>query len=95
MTCGASHFLVYEIAKSLQDRAIELFNLGGTEPQNTGLARFKAGFGTTTVELGAARFFLGSSVHQRCLTVARWLRHGRGFRGMRAHVHPLGRTARP
>jgi hypothetical protein len=95
MACGASHFLVYEIAKSLQDQTIELFNLGGAEPQNAGLARFKAGFGTTTVELAATRFFLGSRVHQRCLTVARVLRHGIGFRDMRPGVHLSGRTARP
>jgi lipid II:glycine glycyltransferase (peptidoglycan interpeptide bridge formation enzyme) len=89
MACGASHFLVYEIAQSLQNRAIELFNLGGTEPQNAGLARFKAGFGTTTVALEAATFFLGSPVQRRCIMMARLLRHGMRFKGMSPNVHPL------
>jgi hypothetical protein len=95
MACGASHFLVYEIAKSLQDRAIELFNLGGTEPQNVGLARFKAGFGASQVELEAAGFFVGSRAQKKIIMAARLLRHGIRLRSRGEHVHPLGRTARP
>lgn len=72
--CGASHFLVYEVANRLRERAIDLFNLGGAEPHNTGLARFKAGFGTGTVELEAARFFSGSAAQKRILMTAAYLR---------------------
>jgi hypothetical protein len=80
MACGASHFLVHEITRSLQGRNIELFNFGGAEPQNTGLARFKTGFGATVVELEAARFFLGNTVQTQCVVVARLLRRGMRLR---------------
>jgi hypothetical protein len=80
MACGASHFLVYEIVKRLQDRNIELFNFGGAEPQNAGLARFKTGFSASQVELEAARFFLGSKVQKKYIVMARLLRHGMRFR---------------
>ncbi len=71
----ASPFLVYEIATIIQDRSMELFNLGGVDQPNTGLGRFKAGFGSTMVKLEAAEFFLGSKLKKKVITVARSLRN--------------------
>jgi Acetyltransferase (GNAT) domain len=63
--CGAPHFLIYETVNYLRENSFEIFNLGGTDQLNSGLERFKSGFGATTsrVELEAAEFFLGSSLH--------------------------------
>ncbi|MFQ6006958.1 MAG: GNAT family N-acetyltransferase [Woeseia sp.] len=71
MACGASHFLVHEIANILRARSMELFNLGGTAQLNTGLERFKAGFGATTVKLEAAQFFLGRKARRKFGTTIR------------------------
>jgi hypothetical protein len=80
MARGASHFLVYEIVKSLQDRNIELFNFGGVGPQGAGLVRFKTGFGASQVELEAARFFSGSKAQKKIIMVAGLLRRSMRFR---------------
>jgi hypothetical protein len=74
MARGASHFLVYEIANTLREQGKELFNLGGADELNPGLARFKFGFGATPVKLEEAEFFLGSPVRQRLRSAARLLR---------------------
>jgi hypothetical protein len=74
MACGASHFLVHEIANTLKAQSIELFNLGGADSLNPGLERFKAGFGATIVKLEAAEFFLGSKVQKKLGTMIRLLR---------------------
>jgi len=74
MECCASHFLLYEIANTLREQGRELFNLGGADELNPGLARFKAGFGTTLVKLEEAEFFLGSPVRRRLRSAARLLR---------------------
>lgn len=66
MTCGAAHFLVYEIVGALKELGFEMFNLGGADPQlNPGLQRFKAGFGAVKTELESAEFFLGKKVRQK------------------------------
>jgi GNAT acetyltransferase-like protein len=74
MARGASHFLVYEIANTLREQRKELFNLGGADELNSGLARFKAGFGATLVKLEEAEFFLGNPVRQRLRSAVRLLR---------------------
>lgn len=74
MDCGASHFLVYQIAETLRNRSMESFNLGGTDQVNSGLERFKAGFGTTTVQLESAKFFLGGKIRKKLGTFAQILR---------------------
>ena len=58
MDCGASHFLFYEIACALRDEGMEILNLGGTDDPdpNSGLVRFKTGFGAEKIKLEAARF---------------------------------------
>jgi hypothetical protein len=56
MASGASHFLISAVAADLRDRGLTTFNLGGTIPSQSGLARFKQGFGATSVPLEAANF---------------------------------------
>jgi len=65
MALGASHFLIHEITKRLQEEGLEVFNLGGTNPENKGLIEFKRGFGTIEVNLEAAEFCFGSRVKRR------------------------------
>jgi len=74
MACGASHFLVNEIASALQREGAELFNLGGASEDESGLARFKSGFGGTRVELEAAEFYLGSPIRKRLGSLSAFLR---------------------
>ncbi len=60
MNCGAAHFLVHEIACALRQENKEILNLGGTNDLNpeSGLIKFKTGFGLTTekIELEAVKF---------------------------------------
>ena len=65
MKCGASHFLIYNISKILQERGIEVFNLGGTDLRNEGLVEFKRGFGTDEVCLESAEFVLGHKLKMK------------------------------
>lgn len=78
MSCGAAHFLLYEIACMLKQQGLELLNLGGADPQmNPGLQRFKSGFGANKVEFESAEFFLGSSVRRKIGLAAGLLRSTR------------------
>lgn len=74
LAVGASHFLLYEIASELSRDAVAEFNLGGTDPANEGLVRFKTRFGARTVELEAASFYLGSELRRRIVAASRGLR---------------------
>jgi GNAT acetyltransferase-like protein len=53
MEWGASQFLVFEIARLLQERGMTTFNLGGIAGSNPGLREFKMGFGAEPVVLEA------------------------------------------
>ena len=75
MKIGASQFLIYNIAEVLQKESMELFNLGGADESQSGLQRFKSGFGATEVKLEAAQFFLGSKFKKKILESARNLRN--------------------
>lgn len=59
MNCGATHFLIHEIACILRKEGKEFFNLGGTDDPNqeSGLVKFKTGFGMKTkkIELETAQ----------------------------------------
>jgi len=76
MAQGASHFLIQEIGNYLRERSFEVFNLGGSDPTNPGLSRFKAGFGAAVVDLEEADFFLSSRVR---LTLIRFYRRLSGL----------------
>lgn len=56
MHLGASPYLITEVAARLRARGVAEFNLGGAEPENAGLYRFKSGFGPTIRALEAASF---------------------------------------
>lgn len=74
MSCGASHLLVYSVAMKLQAEGARLFNMGGAVPEQPGLQRFKAGFGTRTVDLEAAGFFLANPLKKLLTHAARRVR---------------------
>jgi hypothetical protein len=76
MNCGASHLLNYETAKTLQERAMTAYNLGGVQDLDSGLAKFKLRFGARIVELEAADFLVGSRLVEGLSKAARWLREG-------------------
>ena len=80
MTCGASAWLFHHVARALQSEGLELFNLGGVRPDEEGLRRFKAGFGTRMIELESASFFLASPMKQAVSRVARRLRQALGHK---------------
>ena len=88
---GASHFLVYETARLLAAQGATLFNLGGAESWNTGLARFKAGFGAREIPLEAAEFTLGNPL-QRAVSSAAAFCRGLGYRLTRSRAG-VARTA--
>jgi Acetyltransferase (GNAT) domain len=56
MEIGASHFLISQVGGILRQEGVRVFNLGGANPENTGLRRFKAGFGSRELQLTAASF---------------------------------------
>jgi hypothetical protein len=74
MNLGASHYLVHEISKRLQEEGMDSFNLGGTGLENAGLVEFKRGFGTIEVSLESAEFFLGSRIKRRLSRALQLLR---------------------
>jgi hypothetical protein len=58
MSIGASHWLLLQIAMALRDEGAATFNLGGA-PEDSGLARFKTGFGASPRSLAAASCDVG------------------------------------
>ena len=76
MEQGASTFLVFEIAKNLQERELDIFNLGGVSGVNPGLQDFKAGFGTTQRPLAAAEYDLRTGL-RKSIEGALWFLHGK------------------
>lgn len=80
MSCGASHLLNYEIARELQHRSMQVYNLGGIHELDSGLAEYKLRFGSRLVELEAAEYFLGGRLRKGLTTAVRLARDIRGFR---------------
>ncbi len=79
MKMGASPFLVSSVAHVLKQEGCRVFNLGGATPDNPGLLRFKAGFGTREVALEAATFCpkspVEAKVHSALRTGLGWIRN--------------------
>ncbi|MCC6417036.1 MAG: GNAT family N-acetyltransferase [Gemmataceae bacterium] len=71
MACGASPFLIYEIASDLQRRGYEVFNLGAAAFDNAGLRRFKLELGAEELSLECAGYFIGGKVWRRCRAALR------------------------
>jgi hypothetical protein len=58
MTVGASHFLMHCIAKQLSAEGVPTLNFGAAD-EESGLAHFKRGFGTSQVRLPSAICYVG------------------------------------
>jgi hypothetical protein len=74
MECGASHFLIFEMAKHLQERGYSTLNLGGVSGFNPGLHEFKAGFGAVQRPLTAVEFDLQAPMRRAVRVAVRGLR---------------------
>lgn len=98
MAKGASHFLLYELCRVLQQESLDSFNLGGAEEGNPGLERFKAGFGSSKVQLEAVEFFLGGDLRRalgRTVQFLRDLAHADWFQRKPAPEAPAQRPDQP
>ena len=71
LTVGASHVLFFEIARQLQEQALEIAYLGGADSQCPGLHRFKGDFGATAVPLEAVECYLGHRLWKKMRTAVR------------------------
>jgi hypothetical protein len=78
MGIGASHFLRYETAVTLQTEGIEIFYLGGARPSEEGLRAFKAGFGTTLIDTQSVVAYLGGPLRHKLSAVMQRVRFGSG-----------------
>jgi lipid II:glycine glycyltransferase (peptidoglycan interpeptide bridge formation enzyme) len=74
MGIGASHFLRFECASTLQAEGVEVFYLGGVRPEEDGLGSFKAGFGTTPIETQSMSAYVGSPGRRHLSSAIQWLR---------------------
>jgi len=80
MELGASPFLVYSAAELLSEDGFRELNLGGAEPENPGLYRFKKGFGAVERRLEAAIFSLAPPILHRARSALRLMwRNPKGF----------------
>ena len=73
MKCGASHLLIYSIARTLREESMRAFNLG-TGMAEPGLSLFKSRFGATAVSVESASFYFGSDLRRTLTSAARFLR---------------------
>lgn len=76
MNKGASQFLIHSVANQLRSDGLESFNLGGAD-EETGLARFKGGFGAQRVPLRSASCYVGPSWRRRLSQLITLVRHPR------------------
>ncbi|HEV7702889.1 MAG TPA: GNAT family N-acetyltransferase [Gemmatimonadaceae bacterium] len=78
MGIGASHYLRYETAVTLQTEGIEIFYLGGARPSEEGLRAFKAGFGTTLIDTQSVVAYLGGPLRHKLSAVIQRVRSSSG-----------------
>lgn len=76
MAVGASHFLIHSIASQLSADGAQVFNLGGAD-EESGLARFKAGFGASRVPLPSASCYVGPAWRRRASRTVTLIRSDR------------------
>lgn len=81
MGIGASHFLRYETAVTLQSEGTEIFYLGGARPSEEGLRAFKAGFGTTPIDTQSVVAYLGGPLRHKLSAVIQRVRTASGSGG--------------
>lgn len=78
MSAGTSPFLIVELAEALRGEGATSLDLGGATPAETGLSRFKSGFGAAEIPFEIANFFLASPLARKLRTVLRLARHDPG-----------------
>ena len=71
MSLGASAFLIWSAAETLRKEGVTKFCLGGSTLDNTGLVRFKSGFGGVEVPFYSKGISMASPVKSR---FREWLR---------------------
>jgi len=74
METGASHFLQHSCARLFQEQGLAVYNLGGSYEPDSGLARFKLGFGTRAIQLQAVEAFVGHGVRTYVGRLVRFLK---------------------
>jgi len=77
MKIGASPFLNFQIAKTLQTENCDIYNLGGANSQERGLWDYKTHFGTRRIDLEAVECDLGPRWRQKLSTLISFLRRPR------------------
>lgn len=75
MALGASHFLFHRVMEIMAAEGKRAFNLGGAEA-DSGLARFKQGFGAVEVRLWRCELPLGPAWRRKTASALRLLRQG-------------------
>lgn len=70
MALGASHLLLHDCCLQLQDESKDVFNLGGVSELDSGLARFKGGFGAEPRELESMEARLGRTLRSAIARLA-------------------------
>lgn len=88
MKLGASHFLICKTAEALQQEGCIVFNLGGVNSLESGLAAYKARFGAVTNPLQSAHFFVGSPLQRKLQATVNLLRSDR--RQLKAKIFGRG-----
>jgi hypothetical protein len=74
MGIGASHFLRFESASTLQAEGVKIFYLGGVRPEEEGLRSFKAGFGSTPIDTQSVSAYVRSPMRRHLSSAIQWLR---------------------
>lgn len=65
MHIGASHFLLFRSAVSLQTDGVETFFLGGARPSEEGLRAYKSGFGAVPIDTESVTAYVGGRFRRR------------------------------
>ncbi len=74
MAIGASHFLLFETALTMQTEGVEIFYLGGARAHEGGLRSFKESFGATPIETQSMVAYVGGPVRQKLSSAVQWFR---------------------
>jgi len=74
MKLGASHFLISKTAEILKQEGRTIFNLGGVNDLQSGLAAYKSHFGKVGNPLESAEFHLGTRLQKKLATVIHAIR---------------------
>ena len=76
MALGASPFLIWSTAEQLRQEGLTKFCLGGSTLDNTGLVRFKLGFGSQAVPFVSMGFNMAPALKRKLRTLLRLIKSG-------------------